>query len=63
MHPPMSARRRLRRLDHEGCDLRRRRADDPESAALGKLYEFAGWRLYILRREALAPLHGYNGGL
>jgi two-component system OmpR family response regulator len=35
--------------------LRRRRADEPELAARGTTFEFAGWRLDILRRDLRDP--------
>jgi two-component system, OmpR family, response regulator len=35
--------------------LRRRRADEPEPAAQGKTFEFAGWRLDVLRRDLRDP--------
>jgi two-component system OmpR family response regulator len=35
--------------------LRRRRADEPQPEALGKLFEFAGWRLDVLRRDLRDP--------
>lgn len=35
--------------------LRRRRADDPDAAAPRRLYQFAGWRLDVLRRDLRDP--------
>ncbi|MDB6084227.1 MAG: DNA-binding response regulator [Gammaproteobacteria bacterium] len=35
--------------------LRRRRAEEPEPAGQGKLYEFGGWRLDVLRRDLRDP--------
>jgi two-component system OmpR family response regulator len=35
--------------------LRRRRAEEPDPAAQRKIYEFAGWRLDVLRRDLRDP--------